>query len=105
MERIHDPKVTGDELAAFVASRGYVAEETRSGVDGQGTMTGYTLKGPRGLRTFIPRSEEGYSLAQARLWADGADYATDRIERRRIERIERAARQNEISDAPASFGR
>ena len=82
-----DEFVTGRQLCAFVEGRGYRAVPVTNAVaaaDGAPLeVVGYDLRGARGNKTFIARTGGGFSLSQAALWADGVDYATDKVEKAR----------------------
>lgn len=73
----------------YVAERGYKAEPllntTEVGMTGVPLrVVGYTLLGPRGNQTIVPKDADGrLARCHARLWADGVDYATARLAKKR----------------------
>jgi hypothetical protein len=78
--------VTPREFVAYVESRGYAAAPitnttaAASGADLE--IVGYELRGPRGNKTVVGKTDGKLPLFDARLWADGVDYATRKIKNR-----------------------
>lgn len=77
------------DFLEYVASRGYKAQPLLNtaevGMDGVPLrVVGYTLLGPRGNQTVVPKDADGrLARCHAKLWADGVDYATSRVARKR----------------------
>jgi hypothetical protein len=76
-----DPK----DFIAYVRSRGYRVSPLLA-LNGHDAgldlvINGYELRGPRNNKKIVIKNKDGLlSLFDARLWCDGVDYATARVQ-------------------------
>lgn len=75
--------VSADAVTAYVESRGYRTEP----MEHDGRVGGLWIKGPRGLSYFLMADQNLFDESKAKLECDSFDYASKRVEERKMERL------------------
>jgi hypothetical protein len=67
-----------DEIESYMISRGYSAVPVHANED-KARIVGFSLKGPRGNKGFVPATDGVVSRDSVDLWCDAVDYASKTV--------------------------
>lgn len=80
--------ITDRQLREYIEGRGYRATPVTNTIAAASgaplEVVGYDLRGPRGNKHFVGKESDGcFRIESAKLWADGVDYATAKLAKRK----------------------